>query len=268
MHCSREGWVHTCNGVFCHLEVSNTRAFYLGHIIARHRLDYTNGSYIHYTPLSLNHPSLPGALGMIGLAMGVSRISATLPGPVYPLLSGLNAATVGIIAYAGVQLSRKAITGPLTRLLVIGSGCAGICYTALWYFPVILIIDGVITLSWALWYGSAARIEIIERCRRCLYGDAVVSRGPEESAQESGLPATIPMQGSKVASGNSPHRSSRLVAPTRISLEHVHCVTTNSIESFGIGDQGADLQASPQSPILPTMSVKASIALVVAFFGE
>jgi len=84
-----------------------------------------------------------------------------------PLLSGLNAATVGIIALAGVKLARKTITGPLTRLLLVGTGCAGICYNALWYFPVILIIDGMITLSWALWHSSAVRMKIIEwRSRR------------------------------------------------------------------------------------------------------
>lgn len=46
--------------------------------------------------------SLPGALGMFGLSIGVSNIDAALPRAVYALLSGLNAATVGIIAMAAV----------------------------------------------------------------------------------------------------------------------------------------------------------------------
>jgi chromate transport protein ChrA len=50
--------------------------------------------------------------------LGVSRIGDTLPPPVYSLLSGLNAATVGIIALAAVQLADKAITDKLTRVLV------------------------------------------------------------------------------------------------------------------------------------------------------
>ncbi|KAF8665640.1 hypothetical protein AX16_000095 [Volvariella volvacea WC 439] len=95
--------------------------------------------------------SLPVALGMYGLALGVRRIGQVLPGPVYALLSGLNAATVGIIALAAVQLSRKAITDPLTRLLVTGAGCAGLCYNALWYFPVIMAVAGLITLIWDCW---------------------------------------------------------------------------------------------------------------------
>jgi len=40
---------------------------------------------------------------MFALALGVGRIGETLPDPVYALLSGLNASTVGIIAVAAVQ---------------------------------------------------------------------------------------------------------------------------------------------------------------------
>lgn len=49
--------------------------------------------------------SLPGAVGMFALSIGVGKIGETLPGPVYGLLSGLNASTVGIIALAAVQVS-------------------------------------------------------------------------------------------------------------------------------------------------------------------
>jgi chromate transport protein ChrA len=49
---------------------------------------------------------LPGAIGMFLLSVGVGKIGETLPGPVYGLLSGLNASTVGIIALAAVQVSR------------------------------------------------------------------------------------------------------------------------------------------------------------------
>lgn len=98
--------------------------------------------------------SLPGAIAMYAFSLGVSRISETLPGPVYALLSGLNAATVGIIALAGVQLARKAITDKLTRLLVLFGGCAGMCYNALWYFPLLLVIGGSLTFVWDL-YGRS-----------------------------------------------------------------------------------------------------------------
>ncbi|KAH6645559.1 hypothetical protein BKA67DRAFT_541769 [Truncatella angustata] len=69
--------------------------------------------------LSFFITSLPGALGMYGLPIGVSNIGDTLPGPAYALLSELNASSVGIIAVAAVQLSEKAITDKITRILVL-----------------------------------------------------------------------------------------------------------------------------------------------------
>ncbi|TIC89757.1 putative transporter YwrB [Colletotrichum higginsianum] len=90
--------------------------------------------------------SLPGALGMYGLSVGVSAIGSSLPRAVYALLSGLNAATVGIIALAAVELSNKAITDRLTRTLVFLSAAAGMMYNALWYFPVLMCAAGCATV--------------------------------------------------------------------------------------------------------------------------
>lgn len=101
--------------------------------------------------------SLPGALGMYGLSLGVQRIHQLLPDSVYALLSGLNAATVGIIALAAVQLAKKAITDKLTRILVAFGGCAGLCFNALWYFPVLIVIGGFVTVLWDLWGYSVVK---------------------------------------------------------------------------------------------------------------
>ncbi|KAK4197845.1 chromate transporter-domain-containing protein [Triangularia verruculosa] len=92
--------------------------------------------------------SLPGALGMFALALGISNVGETLPRAVYALLSGLNAATVGIIALAAVQLAQKAITDKMTRLLVYLSAAAGLLYNALWYFPVLMLAAGVAAVVW------------------------------------------------------------------------------------------------------------------------
>ena len=96
--------------------------------------------------------SLPGAVGMYGLSVGISRVGNTLPKPVYSLLSGLNAATVGIIALAAVRLSELAITDKLTRFLVYLGGLMGMLYTALWYYPVLMLGAGLSTLVWDLGY--------------------------------------------------------------------------------------------------------------------
>lgn len=94
---------------------------------------------------------------MFGLALGVRQISETLPDPVYALLSGLNASTVGIVAVAAVQLAEKCIKDPLSRILVIFGACAGLCYSALWYFPILIVVGGLSTVLWDLWLGRRVR---------------------------------------------------------------------------------------------------------------
>ena len=87
---------------------------------------------------------------MFGFSLGVSHIGDNLPEEVYALLSGFNAATVGIIALAATQLSQKVITDKLTRALVFLGGAAGILFTALWYFPVLMAAAGIVTMIWDL----------------------------------------------------------------------------------------------------------------------
>jgi len=91
---------------------------------------------------------LPGAIGMFFLAIGVSRIEADLPSPVYALLSGLNAAVVGLICVAALQLSTRAITDNITRIAVIFVACAGLLYSSTWYFPVLLVGTAVSVVCW------------------------------------------------------------------------------------------------------------------------
>lgn len=83
---------------------------------------------------------------MYGLGVGISNVSETLPRAVYALLSGLNAATVGIIVLAAVELSEKAITDKLTRIIIFATAAAGMLYNALWYFPVLVVGGGVATI--------------------------------------------------------------------------------------------------------------------------
>ncbi|KAM0715631.1 hypothetical protein Q7P37_009129 [Cladosporium fusiforme] len=93
---------------------------------------------------------LPTAIAAFGLALGINSVGEQLPLPVYALLSGLNSATVGIIALAAVQLSNKAITDTLTRILVFLGATAGMLYNALWYFPVLMAGGALIAVVWDL----------------------------------------------------------------------------------------------------------------------
>ncbi|KAL4787195.1 chromate transporter-domain-containing protein [Aspergillus varians] len=126
---------------------------------------------------------LPGAIGMYALSLGVQRINEKLPDPVYALLSGLNASTVGIIALAAVQLSEKAIRDKLSRMLVIFGACAGLCYSALWYFPVLMLVGGSVTVVWDGW-GN----QLVRRVRR-MWRDR--RRAPEATVDNAGESADV-----------------------------------------------------------------------------
>ena len=99
---------------------------------------------------------------MYALAIGISHVSDTLPEPVYAFLSGLNSATVGIIAVAAVNLSNKAINDHTSRIVVIGSGCAGLCYSALWYFPLLMVIGGAMTLLWDMLVAADFKLDALK----------------------------------------------------------------------------------------------------------
>ncbi|KAI1380922.1 chromate transporter-domain-containing protein [Hypoxylon crocopeplum] len=90
--------------------------------------------------------SLPGALGMYGLSVGISSIQGTLPRTVYAFLSGLNAATVGVISLAALELSTKAITDEFSRILLFLSASAALMYSAPWYLPVLIVLSGCATV--------------------------------------------------------------------------------------------------------------------------
>jgi chromate transport protein ChrA len=85
---------------------------------------------------------------MYGLSLGIHQVSEILPSAAYAFISGLNAATVGIIGLAAVQLSDKAITDKLTRVIVFMGACAGMLYSTLWYYPVLLAGAGAFTVAW------------------------------------------------------------------------------------------------------------------------
>jgi chromate transport protein ChrA len=65
---------------------------------------------------------------MLAVGFGVSSIQNQLPSVVYALLSGLNAATVGLVALAAVQLAERAISNNITRILVCATACLGLLY--------------------------------------------------------------------------------------------------------------------------------------------
>ncbi|KAI4108480.1 MAG: hypothetical protein L6R37_001084 [Teloschistes peruensis] len=101
-----------------------------------------------------------------GPAVQYQTVSNTLPNPVYALLSGLNAATVGIIALAAVNLAGRAITDKITRILVYLAGGLGMLYRSLWYYPVLMAAAGLTTMIWDLRWLQTSTLYIRQQWTR------------------------------------------------------------------------------------------------------
>jgi len=69
---------------------------------------------------------------MAVLGVGVRSIPKDIPSIALATLTGLNAATVGLIALAAYNLSKSTITDRITRLVLFSSAAFGICYHAPW----------------------------------------------------------------------------------------------------------------------------------------
>jgi len=105
--------------------------------------------------ISCSESSLPGAFAIFGVALGIRNVQAQLPNIVYALLSGLNTATVGLVAVAAVQLSERAITNKMERFIIAATGCAGMLYQTGSTFTLIAKSHSIVVLSRIdgyLWY--------------------------------------------------------------------------------------------------------------------
>ncbi|KAL4903091.1 hypothetical protein BDW74DRAFT_157386 [Aspergillus multicolor] len=200
---------------------------------------------------------LPGAIGMYALSLGVQRIDETLPKPVYALLSGLNASTVGIIALAAVQLADKAISDRISRILVIFGACAGLCYSALWYFPVLMVVGGLATVAWD-GYGSryVRSVRGTWRDRRARRMQNSGEQGGETEGNATGDVEMVPGPG---GNGSLTPRAEILrqrKAGGSAQLPQNSADVSNSSTEFGQSSQDHVIR------------VRVGIAIVVVFFAS
>ncbi|KAH7018365.1 chromate transporter-domain-containing protein [Microdochium trichocladiopsis] len=217
--------------------------------------------------------SLPGAIGMFALSIGVSNIGEKLPLPAYALLSGLNAATVGLIALAAVQLSDKAITDKMTRSLVFFGAAAGMLYNALWYFPVLIGVAGLSTVVYDYrWFHRPLRAvkRVVTRPfsnTQTQSRDLEVQDGNDlqtrAGSQSTGSP---PMVVSTTAPGS--HRANRTATPT---ASRPSTAATSDLDSHGDNVHPVQPSEHDEPRVVPrdrrlNMSWKTAVAVIICFF--
>lgn len=210
---------------------------------------------------------------MFALALGVRQISDTLPEPAYAFLSGLNASTVGIVAVAAVQLAEKCIKDPLSRLLVIFGACAGLCYGALWYYPVLVVAGGFACVTWDLWLGRRARkLKQAWKARRSHAAD-------QAAAAEDGAAGNLPRQQDielrvPEAAASTKHNTGlvqrRQIQPEPTADRSTEATAESSTESATTTDVQQQRRQHPQSDSEPFrvpygVSVRTGLTVLAIF---
>lgn len=210
--------------------------------------------------------SLPGAVGMYGFSLGVSAMNDALPRPVYALLCGLNSATVGIIALAAVQLGHRAITDKLSRALVFLGATAGMLYNALWYFPVLMVAAGAVTIAWDLKLGPRLVLSA-----KGWVKDYFHRQTREEAAVEEGHDDT--MWTPSVAPTSEPASAFRRVGTTAQPINGLHRPSLDRENGSPLGNRHSE-DVVNQERILPAsnkinvFSLPVATAIVVGFSGS
>lgn len=188
---------------------------------------------------------------MYALSVGIQNLSRTLPDPVYALLSGLNAATVGIVAVSAVQLAEKAIRDKISRILIIFGACAGLCYNALWYFPVLMVGGGLVIAVWDGWlYSQVQRAKTAWRNRHSRPADSEEANSTSvemESIQPGEAERSETVRARKKGSNNAPS-----------TLPQSSAAPSSSVQS-------SETEES-QSPNY-VIRIRTGIAIAAVFFG-
>lgn len=154
----------------------------------------------------------------------------------------------------------------MTRILVIFGACAGLCYNALWYFPVLIVIGGIATVTWDTWLRQQVDKFKAKRERKRREAtstertveeiqpvDMVHREGSTREGAE-GLQRRTPVSGEKedVSGGTSTNNGAVSTAPTRESA---------SVSETAAAPVGADM-------VTHAISVKVGISIIAAFFGK
>lgn len=150
------------------------------------------------------------------------------------------------------QLATKAITDPLSRILVIFGACAGLCYTALWYFPAMVGIGGVVAVVWDIWLSRAiGQIKAKRQQKR------INKQRAAEESQETA--SSIPLEDLSHPATSSQRRATSIPAQVR----HNKHETTNTEAAERVASEAPSSQDHSYS-----FSVWTGIAIIILFFAS
>jgi chromate transport protein ChrA len=151
------------------------------------------------------------------------------------------------------KLASKAITDPLTRILVIFGACAGLCYSALWYFPVLVLIGGVAAVIWDLFLSRAIGRYLAKRQQKRINEQRVV-----EENQATELTSIALQDMSTTTQASSSQRRTATPQPQTAKL-----ATANAEATERVVEEVPESQNHTYS-----FTLWQSIAIVICFFAS
>jgi len=141
-------------------------------------------------------------------------------------------------------------------MLVILGACAGLPYNALWYFPLLMAIGGILTIFWDLW-GRAKFGRMRARFGR-------KNRNEQREAEESTASGAVPLE------TRNPARDRGL---QKRASDHAEASGETTTPNTGDSGEEAipEAEETPQPQGIDTIShaipVKVGILIIIGFFG-
>jgi hypothetical protein len=148
---------------------------------------------------------------------------------------------------------------------VISGACAGICYNALWYFPVLIIVGGIITVLWDAWLAQKvgkfkAKWQNSRRRARDEVGDAEESSVSQEVQPAQQLQVQRPEAVKRRTQADS--STDRTIPEDEVS----GAGRSNRKRSTG------NARTTEPTPLVDVkthnISIKLGISLVIGFLGK
>ncbi|GAA5844686.1 hypothetical protein JCM5353_001500 [Sporobolomyces roseus] len=212
----------------------------------------------------------PCAIIMAGVAFAVRRIPETLPNIVFALFTGLNAATVGLVALAAYQLSKKVVTDQTTLLLLFFSGAIASCYESQWLYPVLMVAGGLTTLI--------VDQVTLYRSRRTLKRSTNASPVVEEpTVPVEQIEMQLPRPAAPVATKSS-SSGMDIVDPSGTTMRRGYTNGSDSIERYptppleephhrrGITEETREPVVEPEEEVYFKMTIRQGLYIAAAFF--
>lgn len=159
-------------------------------------------------------------------------------------------------------------------MLVIFGACAGLCYSALWFFPGLILIGGIVTAMWDIKLRQiVARVKRRRQQRRDARRTtpATESRPADESAEQGEiivLPAMAAQEDRTDKSGLQRRTATAATPPASTAGSEAGPSATQ--EMGRASGTSSDIARRPTAPIdvrAHVIPVRTGIIIIVGFFG-